>query len=212
MRVTDLRTQSPSFAITHGRIVRADNPKATETYRHGGPAASFEFSDRARHGRRLDSRLYRRLSTLDLNRASEPAAFATMGVWRWVVATVPLHPRFGADQKPKRSCSLRASKNRSRHRVTAFGVWRVWRLTFGVWAFVHMSPSSANSSTSSSAFSNIKKPSTLYSFLFLEPFDFQDRRYQKTGGPGRTHPRAAATDFCEMPRAGTMLFLNTGGL
>ena len=124
----------------------------------------------------------------------------------------PAASRFGADQKPKRSCSLRASKNRSRHRVTAFGVWRVWRLTFGVWAFVHMSPSSANSSTSSSAFSNIKKPSTLYSFLFLEPFDFQDRRYQKTGGPGRTHPRAAATDFCEMPRAGTMLFLNTGGL
>jgi hypothetical protein len=98
----------------------------------------------------LDGRLYRRLSTLDLNRASEAAAFATMGVWRLVVATVPLHPRFGADQKPKRSCSLRASKNRSRHRVTAFGV--------SCLAFVHMSPSCANSSTSSSAFLNTKKP------------------------------------------------------
>jgi hypothetical protein len=127
----------------------------------------------------LDSRRYRRLSTLDLNRASEAAAFATMGVWRLVVATVPLHPRFGADQKQKRSCSL---KNRSPHRVTAFGVRphvaimrKLLHIAFGVLKY--------------------QKPFNLYSFLFLKPFDSQDRIYQGTarawavprsaGPPGR---------------------------
>jgi ribosomal protein L37AE/L43A len=54
----------------------------------------------------------------------------------------------------------------------------VRRLAFGVWTFVHMSPSCANSSTSPSASLNTKNLSTLYLSLLPILFDSQDRIYQ----------------------------------
>ena len=164
------KAHSPSLVTTPvAPLLGRATPRRLRFSGRDKRVAPFGSLSSTTRGTSTDSRRYRRLSTLDLNRASEAAAFATMCVWRLVGATVPLHPRFGADQKPKRSCSLRASKNRSRHRVTAFGVW----------TFVHMSPSCASCSTSSSAFLNTEKPSTPSSSLFLKPFDFQDRIYRR---------------------------------
>jgi hypothetical protein len=118
-----LLEQSPSRTITLWQYGSGKRRQGDCIFGPGERVAPFGSLSSTTRGTSTDSRRYRRLSTLDLNRASEAAAFATMGVWR--LATVPLHPRFGADQKPKRSCSLRASKNRSRHRVKAFGVWRL---------------------------------------------------------------------------------------
>jgi hypothetical protein len=60
MGVADLTTQSPPLAITLGEIIGANNPKATATQGHAESVASFQFLGRARYGRWLDSRRYRR--------------------------------------------------------------------------------------------------------------------------------------------------------
>ena len=42
--MADRSMQSPPLAITRERIVWAKDPKATATYGHREPVASFEFS------------------------------------------------------------------------------------------------------------------------------------------------------------------------